>query len=198
MCWRAPLRVRRWLGSSNNGTSRLLLGGYRFASRGYCCWRAMAVVRLSTPSLPHPWLLPRFSAPTGKADLVAAVRAMHNVLGGTIDPHASYLLLRGMKVCRGRQGALVAACTCLAGGEGAHSQCSYALLQVAMHRCAAPACQPCQAADAHPQAHACLHPASSSTDAGPARGAPEPHGAGDCAAAGGALQGGGVAPLLVL
>lgn len=33
----------------------------------------------------------------GKADLVAAVRAMHNVLGGTIDPHASYLLLRGMK-----------------------------------------------------------------------------------------------------
>ncbi len=39
--------------------------------------------------------------PAGKADLVAAVRAMHNVLGGTIDPHASYLLLRGMKV-RGR------------------------------------------------------------------------------------------------
>lgn len=33
----------------------------------------------------------------GKAELVAAVRAMHNVLGGTIDPHASYLLLRGMK-----------------------------------------------------------------------------------------------------
>jgi len=33
----------------------------------------------------------------GRADLVAAVRAMHNVLGGTIDPHASYLLLRGMK-----------------------------------------------------------------------------------------------------
>ena len=28
---------------------------------------------------------------------MAAVRAMHNVLGGTIDPHASYLLLRGMK-----------------------------------------------------------------------------------------------------
>ena len=25
------------------------------------------------------------------------MRAMHNVLGGTIDPHASYLLLRGMK-----------------------------------------------------------------------------------------------------
>lgn len=33
----------------------------------------------------------------GRSDLVAAVRAMHNVLGGTIDPHASYLLLRGMK-----------------------------------------------------------------------------------------------------
>lgn len=33
----------------------------------------------------------------GTSELVAAVRAMHNVLGGTIDPHASYLLLRGMK-----------------------------------------------------------------------------------------------------
>jgi cystathionine gamma-synthase len=33
----------------------------------------------------------------GSTDLVAAVRSMHNVLGGTIDPHASYLLLRGMK-----------------------------------------------------------------------------------------------------
>ncbi len=33
----------------------------------------------------------------GRADLVAAVRAMHNVLGGTLDPHAAYLLLRGMK-----------------------------------------------------------------------------------------------------
>lgn len=33
----------------------------------------------------------------GKAELVASVRAMHSVLGGTIDPHASYLLLRGMK-----------------------------------------------------------------------------------------------------
>lgn len=33
----------------------------------------------------------------GRADLVAAVRAMHNVLGGVIDPHAAYLLLRGMK-----------------------------------------------------------------------------------------------------
>ena len=25
------------------------------------------------------------------------MRAMHNVLGGTLDPHAAYLLLRGMK-----------------------------------------------------------------------------------------------------
>lgn len=33
----------------------------------------------------------------GNADLVATVRAMHNVLGGTIDPHAAWLLLRGMK-----------------------------------------------------------------------------------------------------
>lgn len=33
----------------------------------------------------------------GRADLVQQVRAMHHILGGTIDPHASYLLLRGMK-----------------------------------------------------------------------------------------------------
>lgn len=33
----------------------------------------------------------------GRGDLVAAVRAMHNVLGGVMDPHAAYLLLRGMK-----------------------------------------------------------------------------------------------------
>ncbi len=33
----------------------------------------------------------------GHADLVQQVRAMHHILGGTIDPHASYLLLRGMK-----------------------------------------------------------------------------------------------------
>ena len=28
---------------------------------------------------------------------MAAVRSMHNVLGGVIDPHAASLLLRGMK-----------------------------------------------------------------------------------------------------
>lgn len=39
----------------------------------------------------------RTGALAGKADVVAAVRSMHNVLGGTIDPHAAYLLLRGMK-----------------------------------------------------------------------------------------------------
>ena len=33
----------------------------------------------------------------GKSEPVAAVRSMHNVLGGTIDPHAAYLMLRGMK-----------------------------------------------------------------------------------------------------
>ncbi len=33
----------------------------------------------------------------GKAEHVAAVRSMHNVLGGTIDPHAAFLMLRGMK-----------------------------------------------------------------------------------------------------
>eukprot|EP00891_Asterochloris_glomerata_P001122 jgi/Astpho2/1122/fgenesh1_pm.00020_%23_9_t len=33
----------------------------------------------------------------GKSELCNAVRAMHNVLGGTIDPHCAYMLLRGMK-----------------------------------------------------------------------------------------------------
>ena len=28
---------------------------------------------------------------------VAAVRLMHNVLGGTIDPHAAWMVLRGIK-----------------------------------------------------------------------------------------------------
>ena len=49
------------------------------------------------PLQPPPLTPPHPPLPTGKAELVAAVRAMHNVLGGTIDPHASYLLLRGMK-----------------------------------------------------------------------------------------------------
>ena len=33
----------------------------------------------------------------GRSDVLAAVRSMHNVLGGTLDPHAAYLLLRGLK-----------------------------------------------------------------------------------------------------
>ena len=33
----------------------------------------------------------------GRSDLVAQVRHMHHILGGTIDPHAAYLVLRGMK-----------------------------------------------------------------------------------------------------
>jgi cystathionine gamma-synthase len=33
----------------------------------------------------------------GRADLIATVRALHGVLGGVIDPHAAYLLNRGMK-----------------------------------------------------------------------------------------------------
>jgi cystathionine gamma-synthase len=33
----------------------------------------------------------------GRADLIARVRALHGVLGGVLDPHAAYLLLRGMK-----------------------------------------------------------------------------------------------------
>lgn len=33
----------------------------------------------------------------GSSELVAAVRLMHNVLGGTIDPHAAFLVTRGLK-----------------------------------------------------------------------------------------------------
>ena len=33
----------------------------------------------------------------GKQEAVDSVRAMHNVLGGTVDPHAAYLVLRGLK-----------------------------------------------------------------------------------------------------
>jgi cystathionine gamma-synthase len=33
----------------------------------------------------------------GRPDLVQSVRSMHNVLGGVMDPHAAYLLLRGLK-----------------------------------------------------------------------------------------------------
>lgn len=33
----------------------------------------------------------------GKTELISAVRSMHNVLGGTLDPHAAYLVLRGLK-----------------------------------------------------------------------------------------------------
>lgn len=36
-------------------------------------------------------------AVAGKREIVTAVRSMHNVLGGTVDPHAAFLLLRGMK-----------------------------------------------------------------------------------------------------
>jgi cystathionine gamma-synthase len=33
----------------------------------------------------------------GSADLVSKVRDMHHILGGTLDPHAAYLVLRGLK-----------------------------------------------------------------------------------------------------
>ena len=36
-------------------------------------------------------------AVAGRAPLVAQVRALHAVLGGVIDPHCAYLLLRGLK-----------------------------------------------------------------------------------------------------
>lgn len=33
----------------------------------------------------------------GRKDLVAQVRTLHNILGGVVDPHAAYLVLRGLK-----------------------------------------------------------------------------------------------------
>jgi len=33
----------------------------------------------------------------GRADLIAKIRALQGVLGGVVDPHAAYLLLRGLK-----------------------------------------------------------------------------------------------------
>eukprot|EP00475_Leptophrys_vorax_P030600 TRINITY_DN46007_c0_g2_i1.p2 TRINITY_DN46007_c0_g2~~TRINITY_DN46007_c0_g2_i1.p2 ORF type:complete len:312 (-),score=10.05 TRINITY_DN46007_c0_g2_i1:393-1205(-) len=34
---------------------------------------------------------------SGSKELVQRVRALHNVLGGVVDPHAAYLILRGLK-----------------------------------------------------------------------------------------------------
>ena len=39
-------------------------------------------------------------AVVGKEELIEAVRSLHNVLGGVIDPHASYLFLRGLKTLK--------------------------------------------------------------------------------------------------
>lgn len=39
-------------------------------------------------------------AVVGKDELVESIRSLHNVLGGVIDPHAAYLLLRGMKTLK--------------------------------------------------------------------------------------------------
>lgn len=36
----------------------------------------------------------------GRADLIAKVRRAHGILGGVIDPHTSYLLLRGLKTLK--------------------------------------------------------------------------------------------------
>jgi cystathionine gamma-synthase len=33
----------------------------------------------------------------GRQDLISQIRNMHNIMGGVMDPHGSYLLLRGMK-----------------------------------------------------------------------------------------------------
>lgn len=61
-----------------------------------CCLGADLVLHSGTKYLAgHNDVL--IGAIAGKAEPVAAVRAMHNVLGGTVDPHASWLLLRGLK-----------------------------------------------------------------------------------------------------
>lgn len=36
-------------------------------------------------------------AVVGRTELIDAIRSLHNVLGGVVDPHAAYLLLRGIK-----------------------------------------------------------------------------------------------------
>lgn len=47
---------------------------------------------------PHtPCSTPPAPPPAGRRDLVAAVRDMRIMLGAVLDPHASFLLLRGMK-----------------------------------------------------------------------------------------------------
>lgn len=33
----------------------------------------------------------------GRRDLVDTVRTFHHIMGGVVDPHAAYLLIRGMK-----------------------------------------------------------------------------------------------------
>ena len=61
-----------------------------------CCLGADLVLHSGTKYLAgHNDVL--VGAIAGRAEPVAAVRAMHNVLGGTVDPHAAWLLLRGLK-----------------------------------------------------------------------------------------------------
>ena len=73
-------------------THALLLGWVRLLLSLRCaCWACLgrAGCERAGPL--------RAGALAGRAESVAAVRSMHNVLGGTIDPHAAYLMLRGMK-----------------------------------------------------------------------------------------------------
>ena len=59
------------------------------------CWACLAV--MGDAGMWKGTSLLCAGALAGKAEPVAAVRSMHNVLGGTIDPHAAFLMLRGMK-----------------------------------------------------------------------------------------------------
>ena len=73
-------------------TPPLLLGWTKLLLLRLCaCWRAGGWAGCQRAGVM------RAGALAGKAEAVAAVRSMHNVLGGTIDPHAAYLMLRGMK-----------------------------------------------------------------------------------------------------
>lgn len=62
----------------------------------------------------------RLTGAAGRAELVREVREMQKVLGGSLDPHAAYLLLRGMKTLKLRVAHQNATCIALARRLEAH------------------------------------------------------------------------------
>lgn len=94
-CWQAPWQVGAGRGDTY-GAAHSCGGGstqqrYRtqhgFVARG---WQPPCCLPLTTPCRLQLCC-------AGRRDLVAAVRDMHIMLGAVLDPHAAFLLLRGMK-----------------------------------------------------------------------------------------------------